>query len=154
MTVYTESRIIFAPADLLFRLVADVERYPEFLPMWKWACIRRWDGPSTYYTAQDVGFGPIRERFDTKTTLAPPESIIVTSSDRLFREFYIRWTFAEAPKGCRTSIELKWQARSFLLQKGIEVVLPKTAEMMVDAFEKRAHDVMRKADQRSQPPRS
>jgi coenzyme Q-binding protein COQ10 len=149
MTVYSESRIVSASADLLFSLVADVERYPEFLPMWKWARIRRWDGPSTYYTAQDIGFGPIRERFETKTLLAPPASIIVTSSDRLFREFYIRWDFADVQEGCRTGIELKWQARSLLLQKGIEVVLPKTAEMMVDAFEKRAQDAMRKAKQRS-----
>lgn len=149
MTVHSESRIVSAPADLLFSLVADVERYPEFLPMWKWARIRRWDGPSTYYTAQNVGFGPIRERFETKTILAPPESIIVTSSDALFREFYIRWTFAEVPEGCQTGIQLKWQARSFLLQKAIDMVLPKTAEMMVDAFETRAHDRMRKADQQS-----
>jgi coenzyme Q-binding protein COQ10 len=149
MTVHSESRIVSAPADLLFSLVADVERYPEFLPMWKWARIRRWDGPSTYYTAQNVGFGPIRERFETKTILAPPESIIVTSSDALFREFYIRWTFAEVPEGCQTGIQLKWQARSFLLQKAIDMVLPKTAEMMVDAFETRVHDRMRKADQQS-----
>jgi coenzyme Q-binding protein COQ10 len=149
MTVCTENRIVSAPADLLFSLVADVERYPEFLPMWKWARIRRWDGPSTYYTAQNVGFGPIRERFETKTILAPPESIIVTSSDALFREFYIRWTFAEVPEGCQTGIELKWQAQSFLLQKAIDMVLPKTAEMMVDAFETRVQDILRTADQRS-----
>ena len=149
MTVYTESRIVSAPADLLFSLVADVERYPKFLPRWTWACIRRWDGPSTYYTAQNVGFGPMRERFETKTVLAPPESIIGTSSDSLFREFYIRWTFADVPEGCRIAIELKWQAQSFLLQKAIDMVLPKTAEMMVDAFETRVQDVMRRADQQS-----
>ena len=149
MTVYSERRVVSAPPDLLFGLVADVERYPEFLPMWKWARIRRWDGPSTYYTAQDIGFGPIRERFETKTVLAPPTSIVVTSPDRLCQEFYIRWDFAEVQGGCRTGIELKWQARAFLLHKGIEVVLPKTAEMMVDAFAKRAQDAMLRAKQRS-----
>lgn len=146
MTVHCETRIIPAPADLLFGLVADVERYPEFLPMWKWARIRRWDGPSTYYTAQNVGFGPIRERFETKTVLAYPASIVVTSPDRLFREFYIRWDFADVPGGCQIGIQLKWQARSFVLQKGIEIVLPKTAKMMVDAFERRAWDVTSRGD--------
>jgi coenzyme Q-binding protein COQ10 len=146
MTVYSESRIVSAPAGLLFSLVADVERYPEFLPMWKWARIRRWDGPSTYYTAQNVGFGPIRERFETKTVLEPSKSIIVTSSDPLFREFYIHWTFSEVPEGCQIGIQLKWQAHSFLLQKAIDIVLPKTAGMMVDAFETRVQDVMRGVD--------
>jgi coenzyme Q-binding protein COQ10 len=149
VTVYTESRIVPAPAKLLFSLVADVERYPEFLPMWKWARIRRWEGPSTYYTAQNVGFGPIRERFETKTVLEPSDSIVVTSSDPLFQEFYIHWTFAEVPEGCQIGIQLKWQAHSFLLQKAIDMVLPKTAEMMVDAFETRVQDILRTADQRS-----
>lgn len=146
MTVHTESRIVSAPAELLFDLVADVERYPEFLPMWKSARIRRLEGPSTYYTDQEVGFGPICERFLTETILDRPVSIIVTSSDPLFREFYIRWGFANVAEGCQTSIQLKWQARSFLLQKGIDIVLPKTAEMMVDAFERRARDVIRRAN--------
>ena len=146
MTVHSETRVVYAPVDMLFGLVADVERYPEFLPMWKWARIRRWDGPSTYYTEQEVGFGPIRESFETKTILTNPSSIVVTSTDRLFREFFIHWSFAEVPGGCQTGIQLKWQARSFLLQKGIEVVLPKTAQMMVDAFERRAWAVIRRAN--------
>lgn len=146
MTVYSESRVVCAPADLVFSLVADVERYPEFLPMWKWARIRRWDGPTTYYTEQEVGFGPIRERFDTKTVLTEPASIVVTSPDLLFREFFIHWNFTEVPGGCQIGIQLKWQASSFLLQKGIDVVLPKTAQMMVDAFERRARNVIRLAN--------
>jgi coenzyme Q-binding protein COQ10 len=146
MTVHSETRVVCTPPELLFSLVADVERYPEFLPMWKWARIRRWDGPSTYYTEQEVGFGPIRERFETKTILAHPASIVVSSSDRLFREFFIHWSFADVPGGCQTGIQLKWQARSFLLQKGIDIVLPKTAQMMVDAFERRARDVIRRAN--------
>ena len=150
MTVYSESRVVYAPADMLFGLVADVERYPEFLPMWKSARIRRWDGSSTYYTEQEVGFGPIRQRFETKTILAHPDSIVVTSSDRLFREFYIRWSFTGVPRGCQTGIQLKWQAQSFLLQKGIEVVLPTTAQMMVDAFERRAWAVIRRANHSAQ----
>ena len=117
--------------------------------MRKWAGIRRWEGPSTYYTAQNVGFGPIRERFETKTVLEPSESIVVTSSDPLFREVYIHWTFGEVPEGCQIGIQLKWQAQSFLLQKAIDMVLPKTAEMMVDAFETRVQDVLRRADQQS-----
>lgn len=144
MTAHIESRLVSAPADLLFDLVADVERYPEFLPMWKSARIRSWEGQSVYYTEQEVGFGPISERFVTKTLLAQPAAIEVTSDDRLFREFYIRWNFAQVDAGCRIAIELKWQARSFLLQKGIEAALPRTARMMISAFETRARQVLRR----------
>lgn len=142
VTVHIENRLVPVPAELLFDLVADVERYPEFLPMWKSARIRNWDGPSTYVTEQHVGLGPINERFLTRTVLARPARIDVSSEDKLFREFYIRWNFAPAQGGCRTGIELQWQVRSFLLQKGIDAVLPRTARMMVSAFETRARNII------------
>lgn len=144
MTVHTETRLVTVPADLLFDLVADVERYPEFLPMWKSARIASWDGPSTYFTEQEVGFGPINESFLTRTVLSRPAMIDVTSSDRLFRTFNIRWNFAHVEGGCRIGIQLHWEANSFFLQKGIDAVLPRTARMMVNAFENRARQLMRR----------
>lgn len=137
MTVYTASRIIKQPPEVIFDLVADVERYPEFLPMWKSARVLGRDG-NTYTTEQMVGFGPIRERFRTQTVMVRPTLIEVTSIDRLFRNFFIRWDLDSAPAGCRVGIALQWEVRSRILQKAIDLVLPETAEKMIDAFARRA----------------
>ncbi|TVR98380.1 MAG: type II toxin-antitoxin system RatA family toxin [Rhodospirillales bacterium] len=138
MSVHTESRFVPAPPHMLFDLVADVERYPAFLPMWKAARIRKRESGAVYYTEQRVGIGPINERFTTRTVLGRPAWIEVTSSDRLFREFFIRWHFAPAEGGCRVGVELCWQVRSRLLQQAIDLVLPKTTGAMIGAFEHEA----------------
>lgn len=137
MTLHTDSRIIPAPLDAVYALVADVERYPEFLPLWREAeIVRRWDGG--YETQQVIGLGPIRERFTTRTLLMPPNRIEVTSDDRLFRTFYIHWDFAVVPRGCRIGIALQWEVASPRLQRAIAILMPGVARSMVDAFERRA----------------
>jgi coenzyme Q-binding protein COQ10 len=137
MTTHNETRLIAAPRETLFDLVADVERYPEFLPLWSNVRVFRRRG-SIYYTEQEVGFGPIRQRFHTRTALMRPERIEVGSTDPNFRAFHINWDFAEAPEGCRVDIALRWEVRSWLLQRAIDMVLAETARNMVDAFERRA----------------
>lgn len=137
MTIHTDSRIIATPLDVVYAIVADVERYPEFLPLWRQAeIVQRWDGG--YDTQQVIGLGPIRERFATRTLLMPPNHIEVSSDDTLFRTFYIHWDFAVVPRGCRISIALQWEVQSLPLQRAISILMPGVARSMVDAFERRA----------------
>lgn len=103
MTVYAASRIIMAPRSRVFDLVADVEGYPEFLPLWRDAEVYRRDG-DIYYTEQEVGLGRISERFRTRTHLVRPLHIKVTSEDDRFDEFFIRWDFDTVGTGCRISV--------------------------------------------------
>lgn len=141
MGVHTESRLIDAPQEQVFELVADVEKYPEFLPMWIDARIYRRRG-DTYYTEQEIGLGLIRQRFRTKTVLMSPARIEVTSTDDLFRRFFVRWDLAGAGHGCRVTITLGWEVQSFLLQTAIDLLLPETARSMVFAFERRSRQVL------------
>lgn len=142
MTTYTETRDIAAPREVVFDLVADVERYPEFLPLWNEARIYRHRGTAIYFTEQEVGVGPIRQRFHTRTNLVRPERIDITSNDPSFRTFHIGWDFAERSGGCKVRIALSWKVHSWLMQRGIDLVLPETAKTMVDAFERRARQAM------------
>lgn len=137
MSIHTEHRLIHAPQERLFELIADVEKYPDFLPMWIDARIYRRRG-DTYFTEQEIGLGPVRQRFRTKTVLASPARIEVTSADGLFREFFIRWDLVSAGQNCRVDITLSWEVRSYLMQKAIDLLLPETARSMVRAFERRA----------------
>jgi coenzyme Q-binding protein COQ10 len=145
MTTHRERRLLSAPAEALFDLVADVERYPEFLGLWRSARVyAREEGG--YFTEQEIGLGPIRERFRTHTRLRRPDFIEVTSIDPLFKTFRIRWDFIPIRDGtgADVSIVMAWEVRSRLLQKGIEAMLPMTATRMVSAFEERAQSVQRR----------
>lgn len=141
MSIHSEHRLIHAPRERLFELIADVEKYPDFLPMWIDARIYHRKG-DTYFTVQEIGLGPVRQRFRTKTVLTAPTRIEVTSADGLFREFFICWDLASAGQNCRVDITLNWEVRSNLMQKAIDLLLPETARSMVRAFEGRADRVI------------
>ena len=140
MSVHTESRLIHATQERLFELIADVEKYPDFLPMWINARIYLHRGDA-YYTEQEIGLGLIRQRFRTKTVLMSPTRIDVTSTDGLFRKFFVRWDLAGDGHDCRVTATLGWEVQSFLLQTAIDLLLPQTVHSMVFAFERRALQV-------------
>jgi coenzyme Q-binding protein COQ10 len=134
-------RLFGYTAEQLFDLVADVDRYPEFLPWWKEAKSRDRDG-DIYYTDQVVGFGPIRERFCSKTVLKRPERIDVTSSDRPFRHFHLVWQFSPvSAKGCRVVLKADLEFRSRTLQDLFGWSLAGETRRIIAAFQSRAAQV-------------
>lgn len=138
MVAHVETRVFALPLEQVFDLVADVERYPEFLPMWQEAKVvsRSEDG---YETEQQVGLGLLAERFHTHTRLVRPCRIVVTSDDGLFEGFEIVWEFAPTEDdGCRVDCSLAFDVQSWLLRATIEPMLRTTALSMVAAFETRA----------------
>lgn len=139
MTAHRETRVIGTRCENVFDLVADVEQYPTFLSLWRAARVYRREG-DTYFTEQEIGVGPICERFSTRTTLIRPEEIDVTSDDSLFKTFNIQWKFAPIPGGCRATVSLVWETRSRPLQNVIRLLLPSVARNMVEAFKQRADE--------------
>lgn len=142
MPVHRETRVLPYRRDQFFDLVADVESYPEFLPLWRVARIYRREG-DVYYTDQQVGIGPLlSQRFHSRTKLDPPTDIEVTSDDSIFENFRIGWHF-EAPSedSCRIDFELSCDARLPLMRRVLDVMLLETARTMVDAFEARARKI-------------
>ena len=134
-------RLFGYSAEQLFDLVADVDRYPEFLPWWKEAKIRKRDG-DVYYTDQVVGFGPIRERFCSETVLRRPERIDVTSSDRPFQHFHLVWQFnSVSSKGCRVVLKADLEFRSRSLQNLFGWSLAGETRRIIAAFQSRAEQV-------------
>ena len=140
MTIHSDSRIILAPPDRVFDMVADVESYPDFLPLWREARILERE-KDAYWTEQTVGLGPVRERFRTRTVLRRPVRIEIVSFDELFADFFINWDFHPMGRGCRASVALTWETRSTRLQRAVDLLLPHTARSMVAAFEKRAREL-------------
>lgn len=144
MASHRETRLLSYPVEFLFDIVADVESYPQFVPMWKEARIykRTEDG---YCTEQVIGKGPVRERFRSCTVLDRPEYIEVTSTDGIFTKFTIRWDFEPAgSEACRVTFALACKAGSPLLERVFDVMLMDMGRSTVSAFEQRARELYRR----------
>ncbi|MBP6708869.1 MAG: type II toxin-antitoxin system RatA family toxin [Candidatus Accumulibacter sp.] len=139
MATHRESRSIALAAESLFDIVADVERYPEFVPLMREARIVRRHG-DVYETEQSLELGLLRHRFRTRTELSRPHGITIVSSDRSFCRFDIRWAFsALGERHCHVEFALDCAARSLFLIPVIEMLVLPMASSMVSAFETRAH---------------
>ena len=98
------SRVLPFRSEQLFDLVADVERYPQFLPGWISARILRREG-DVYDTDQVIGLGPIRQRFRSRTVLRRPDAIEVAALDGPFDAFQLSWRFEPLPPArCRLAL--------------------------------------------------
>ena len=140
MPTYRETRVLPYPVERLFDLIANVERYPEFLPWWHAARVRRRDG-NTEYVDQVVGPAIAHFRFASTTVLERPDRIKTTSTERPFRRLEIRWSFAPAPQGgCRATFAVDYELRSIALQKVVGVIFDAAVRRVVSAFEQRARE--------------
>ena len=141
MPLYETNRVLHYAPEQLFDLAADVERYPEFLPWWVAARVSR-RGAESYETDQIIGFGPIRQRFTSRTVLHRPTRIEVISTDRPFEQFLLRWTFERLPEGgCEVALTVHMTLRSRLLQGLLDQTLARGVARIMTSFEARAHQL-------------
>lgn len=145
MATHRETRAIARSPEYLFDIVADVEGYPEFLPLVSSArIINRREG--AYETEQSLALGLLTHRFKTLTKLDRPRTITVISEDRSFSRFHIRWNFSALDGGqCQVDFELDCETRLLLLKPVMKVLIMPMATSMVSAFEARAHALAKKA---------
>jgi len=142
MTRYNEVRIVpFAP-DLMFELVADVEAYPKFLPWCIGARVR--DRTDQGYLADlIIGFKMLREKYSSHVHLDKTNMAIkIDYLDGPFRHLDNNWKFTQTETG-GTQIEfhIDFEFRSRLLQNLIGKMFGEAVSVMVNAFEKRAHEL-------------
>lgn len=138
---YRKRRVIEISSEHMFDLVADVERYPEFLPLIRKAKIVRRDA-SAYETQQTMALGVLFYQFRTRTELNRPHAIRVTSTDWNFRHFEIGWSFTPTPEGhCCVDFTLDCQIRALWLNPFSNVLITQMGATMVDAFVTRARQL-------------
>jgi coenzyme Q-binding protein COQ10 len=131
--------------DQLFDLAADVERYPEFVPWWVAARVRRREG-DVYYTDQVIRFAMVRKRFGSKTTLRRPERIDVTASDSAIRNLHLTWSFEAGPENlCQVALAVELELGSRLIEDLFARAMTQGIEPIMSAFEAQAHRLYRVA---------
>ena len=141
MAKYAEQRLLPYTPEQLFDLVADIERYPEFLPWCVGARIRERHG-NLVKADLAIGFKMYRERFTSVVKLEPPGQIHVAYSDGPFRYLENQWKFDAAPNGgCIVDFYVDFEFKSKMLQRVIEVLFNEAVRRMVAAFESRARQL-------------
>lgn len=140
MPTHAERKVLPYSPEQMFDLVADVGKYPSFLPWCAGARVR--SHTETELVADlTIGFGPFRESFTSRVMLERPSKIGVKYENGPFRYLNNQWTFHENPKGCEVNFFVEFEFRSRLLQSAIGVVFNEAVRRMVNAFLKRARDV-------------
>ncbi len=140
MPTHAEQRVLPYTPEQMYALVADVERYPEFLPWCVGARIRE-RRPDLIVADLIIGFRMFREQFTSRVALDPPRPIDVAYTDGPFRYLNNHWGFAPAPGGCRLDFFVDFEFKSRLLQKIIEGLFGEAVRRMVAAFEARARQL-------------
>ena len=142
MATHAERRALpYTPAQM-YALVADVERYPEFLPWCRAARITRRDG-AVLYADLVLGFKVFRERFGSRVTLRPEgHKIDVAYLDGPFRYLNNHWRFKPVgDTACEVDFFVDFEFRSKTLQLIIGVVFHEAMRRIVRAFEERAEQL-------------
>jgi len=142
MPQHSETRTLPYSALQMYDLVADVARYPEFLPWCAAARIRssKVDGTAEVLDAELViSFKVFRERFGSRVTLMPDEKKIDTEYlDGPFRHMRSNWAFRDVTGGCEVDFFVDFEFRNMILQRLIGVVFNEAMHRIVRAFENRA----------------
>ena len=123
----------------MFALVADVERYSEFLPWVTAARIRARDG-DTFTADVLVGFKSFRETFTSRVSLdRSAHAIVAEYIAGPFRHLTNRWHFELTADGnCRVDFDIDFAFKLRVLEQLIGVLFDRAVMKMTDAFEKRA----------------
>ncbi len=144
-TFRTTRTVKHTPAQM-FALVADVERYPEFLPLCESLRVMRrvqsGEGIETLVATMSVGYKAIKESFTTRVTLDDPRlKITVEYVDGPFKYLENRWTFRETPTGCDVEFYINYEFKSFALGLLMGSVFDKAFRKFTEAFEVRADEI-------------
>lgn len=147
--------LAFTPRQL-FDLVADVERYPHFVP-WVTA-MRTWnrrdigDGVVTMDTEARVKFAVIRERFATRDVFDSQALVIdVTLLSGPFRHLSNRWRFTPHPDGAELNFEIDFEFGTRLLHGLLSANLERAVAKLISCFERRASDLYGLGDAAATP---
>lgn len=130
----------------MFDLVADVQRYPEFLPLCTGLRVLRRTtneaGVETLVAEMGVGYRSIAERFTTKVVVDRSTlDIHVSYVDGPFKFLENRWEFRPDGVGSTVQFFIDYEFRSIALGLLMGAMFDRAFRKFTDAFETRADDV-------------
>lgn len=140
MPKHFEKRILPYTREQVFDLVADIEKYSEFLP---WCLASRYkgrEGDDVVVAELVIGFRMFRERFVSRVTLDSPHKVHVDYLKGPMKHLNNEWVFRDGPEDgtCEVEFYVDFEFRSVMLQKLVGVLFAEAFRRMLAAFEARA----------------
>lgn len=150
MPEFRTTRRVAHSAEKMFDLVADVERYPQFVPFCERLTVRRRKsegGKDMAIADMTIGYKLVRETFTSKVTF--DREALTIHADYLegpFHDMENRWSFTPLPTGgSEVSFRIAYEFRSRALAMLMGAVFDRAFRMFVHAFETRADEVYGRA---------
>jgi coenzyme Q-binding protein COQ10 len=146
MPQLSTTRRVRHAASEMFDLVADVERYPEFVPLCQSLKVRKRmqvAGKDVIVADMTVAYKMIRESFTSRVTLDRPNlEILVEYLEGPFRRLNNRWKFRPAgDRVCDVDFFIAYEFRSRTLGMLMGAVFDAAFRRFSAAFERRADQV-------------
>ena len=144
MPQFSSKRRVRHSAQQMFDLVADVERYPEFVPLCQSLKIRQRttqpDGTEIVVADMTVSFKLVRESFTSRVTLDRPNlKIMVEYLKGPFSNLENRWAFeSKSETDCDVGFFLAYEFKSRMLALLMGTMFDAAFQRFAAAFEKRA----------------
>ncbi len=146
MPHFRTTRRVKHSAEEMFRLVADVERYPEFVPFCERLTVRgrrKEEEREVLVADMTIGYRMVRETFTSKVTI-DPETLTIHADylDGPFRFMQNSWTFKPLDEGgseVNFAIAYEFKSRALALLMG--AVFERVFRTFTQAFEARADKV-------------
>ena len=142
-TTINKTALLPHSAQTMFDLVADIARYPEFLPGCSGAEIIEQED-NVVVARLELSKAGVTQSFVTRNTNEPNASIRLTLEDGPFDSLSGEWRFdALSEEASRVSLDLTFQLRSGLLKMAASRLFETVANDMVDAMVKRANQLQK-----------
>ena len=142
MPKFEATRRVAHTPEQMFALVADIEKYPEFLPLCESLTVRsrkERDGRAVLVADMSIGYKAIRETFTTQVLLKPDEKAIdVKYIDGPFKYLSNIWRFEPASDGCFVRFFIDYEFKSRILGAVMGSMFDRAFRMFAEAFERRA----------------
>jgi ribosome-associated toxin RatA of RatAB toxin-antitoxin module len=128
-------------AAQMYALVADVERYPDFLPWCSSAKVLASEGDEMTVTL-GLSKGPAHGSFTTRNRLVADRSVTMRLVDGPFESLEGRWDFTPiGDTGSRADLHVGFETRGLLGGIALGPVFEAACNRLVDAFARRAREV-------------
>lgn len=143
MPRHTEQRTLPYSPEMLYTIVADVKRYPEFLPWILEADIIQ-QTEQGFLADLTVGYKLFQDTYRSEVILTPHERVEIRYVKGPFKHLQNHWTFSPAPSGSvQIDFFIDFEFQSSFFQSMIQSFFTEAVKKMITAFEERARVLSR-----------
>ncbi len=138
------SVLIWYSPEEMFRIVAEIEHYPKFLPWCEHARVVDSNGLDIWVEI-GIAFSGLHHNFTTRNQEIAGRKLTVELVHGPFSRLDGEWTFVSlgdgTQRGCKVDLSLNYSFNNLALEKLVSPAVEKIAASMVDAFVRRAEQL-------------